>query len=216
MAPGWLNPDAKAEMVGGAEGGLESITGILNVPALALTLSLSFRNCTVDIRRRSSRASNDARRLNARERLRRAPDRVSRRECCMEENQDARVMPHSPVNEVRGLIVRRNTERPQLRDKVARCGLVHGDARRPARAAHALRSSVSRRGLLAEPGLALLLRKTVRETPADYPTKFRSFVRRSDRLLGCSMLRDGALGVAGTIAQNRLGAGWRPADESDI
>ena len=162
------------ETVGVPAGGLESVTGMLNVPALSLTVSLPVLKLTDDNRRRSSRASNDALRWNARERLRRAPVWVRRRrECRKEENQDARVMGHSSVDEARGVMVRRKMERPRLRDKVPRCGLVQRDVGCPAHAALSSARVVRGRRALAEPSLALLLRKTVRETPADLLTDSR-------------------------------------------
>jgi hypothetical protein len=54
------------------------------------------------------------------------------------------------------------------------CGLIQEDAGRPARAARAIRLSCLRQDVLAVPSLALLLRKTMRETAADLLTDSRS------------------------------------------
>ena len=86
---GKLNPEAKVETVGEPE----SVTGMLNVPALALTVSLPALKLTDDSTKRSSNASRNALRSNTFERLRRPPFWAwRRRECFNEENQDASVM----------------------------------------------------------------------------------------------------------------------------
>ena len=59
---------------------IESVTAIENPPLLPSTLSPAVLKLTVDNSERTSRASNDALRRDARERLRRAPVRVRRRQ----------------------------------------------------------------------------------------------------------------------------------------
>jgi len=87
----------------------ESVTGMVNVPALSLTISLSLPKFTVvDNRWRSSRASNDALRWNAHEQLRRDPVRVRQRECRMAENHDARAIGDSFLHEIRPVVAQQS------------------------------------------------------------------------------------------------------------
>jgi hypothetical protein len=94
---GSLIPKAKGEMAGVL---LESVTAMAKPPLLSLTLSPSVAKLTDDNRTRSSKASHDVLRLDARERrVPRAPVCMKRRECRMEESQDAPVMSLSSLDE---------------------------------------------------------------------------------------------------------------------